>query len=683
MRLRIASIIFSANLLLSLTTSASFPRVYSTYTIHRQADRLADYATLQELNASGGATTRTWTFTYDHLNRLNQLGSAAGNYTFDYAGAAGRLLATHLPGGSVITNFFDPAGQLLGRWLKSTNGTALDAYVYTHDRTGLRTNVVRGDGTHVGYAFDGIGQLTNAVGYEAGGTLRRNEDFQYGYDAGGNLATRVNHTLTQTFGVDNANRLSSAGRSGTLTAAGTVNSLAQSLTVNGVGATIYSDNTFATTNGLTLSSGTNALIFAAKNAANQTTTYTNSYNLPATVNYTYDLNGNLTSDGSLGYEYDDANRLVRITATNQWKSEFIYDALSRRNVRRESTWNSGLGTWNSPSEVRYVWVGMLVMQERDGNNAVKVTYTRGPDLSGTMEGAGGIGGLLARTDAYSNTFYYGDGAGNITALIDSSGNVMARFRYDSFGNLLSESGPLADVNSYRFSSKEYHERSGLYYYDYRYYSPNLQRWLNEDPTREAGGMNLYGFISNDPMNWVDRDGYGGWRLDKGDHGTTPTNPEGFQIQTGDQRWDAETLNPIEHKGKIPPELTPAQIDEIRKAAKQPLDKCAKLFPNGRVAAALAEEGVTAGTAFRLSKTLAKGLCKRIALPLAVAAAVSDTKVIAQTAVTGTQAAAATLDNAANAMDTQSKVNSHLGDVEKMTDDEITHYMHHRAGNIGH
>jgi YD repeat-containing protein len=106
------------------------------------------------------------------------------------------------------------------------------------------------------------------------------------------------------------------------------------------------------------------------------------------------------------------------------------------------------------NEVRYVWDGMAVLQERDGSDAVKVTYTRGLDLSGTMQGAGGIGGLLARTDSSATTFYHSDGGGNITTMTDSSGNVVARYLYDPYGNLLAKSGAMADVNKYRFSSKE-------------------------------------------------------------------------------------------------------------------------------------------------------------------------------------------------------------------------------------
>src|SRR5207249_4625025 len=80
--------------------------------------------------------------------------------------------------------------------------------------------------------------------------------------------------------------------------------------------------------------------------------------------------------------------------------------------------------------------------------------------------------------------------------------------YDSFGNTLSMSGPMADANLYRFSSKELHAASGLIYYLYRYYETSLQGWLNRDPIEEEGRFNLYTFSENSPVSVVDL-----WGLD--------------------------------------------------------------------------------------------------------------------------------------------------------------------------
>ncbi len=133
-------------------------------------------------------------------------------------------------------------------------------------------------------------------------------------------------------------------------------------------------------------------------------------------------------------------------------------------------------------------------------------WTPGDDLSRTLEGAGGIGGLLARSDGYSggnwttHNYYFADGNGNITYMINSSQAMVASYRYDPYGNTISKSGALADTNVYRFSSKEIHVNSGMYYYGYRFYDPNLQRWVNRDPLDELGFELLTGGSSPSRKN---------------------------------------------------------------------------------------------------------------------------------------------------------------------------------------
>jgi len=102
-----------------------------------------------------------------------------------------------------------------------------------------------------------------------------------------------------------------------------------------------------------------------------------------------------------------------------------------------------------------------------------------------------------------NTHYYyqADGNGNITALEDNNQNLITGYRYDPFGNTLY--APVVvpgSLNPFRFSSKQLLSPSGLYYYGYRWYDPNLQRWLNRDLLEEFGGLNLYVIVSNDPVD---------------------------------------------------------------------------------------------------------------------------------------------------------------------------------------
>jgi len=179
-------------------------------------------------------------------------------------------------------------------------------------------------------------------------------------------------------------------------------------------------------------------------------------NLPSTVTHTYDLNGNLTYDGNRAFDYDDENQLIRVTVTNNWKSEFTYDGTMRRRIRKEFLWQNG--GWAVSNEVHYVYDGKVVIQERNGSNVPTVTYARGRDLDGGFQRVGGTGGLLSRTDQSTITpqhaFYHADANGNLTMLINNLQLNVAKYSYDLFGNIVSKSGPLADFNLYRFSSKE-------------------------------------------------------------------------------------------------------------------------------------------------------------------------------------------------------------------------------------
>ena len=308
------------------------------------------------------------------------------------------------------------------------------------------------------------------------------------------------------------------------------------MTVNGSTASRYNDNTFALA-GFTVTNGNNTFAAIAQDSYNRKDTNSVVFNLPATVSYIYDLNGNLTSDSTRGFEYDDENELIRVTVTNSWKSEFTYDGRMRRRIRKEFTWQTS--AWLQTNEVRYIYDGNLEIQWRDGNNLPTLTVTRGYDLSGSLQGAGGIGGLLARTDAANGqtAYFQADGNGNITALINAQQVVVAKYLYDAFGNVLSKSGPLADANTYRFSSQEYHQASGLVLYRYRAYDPNLQRWLNRDPLVEQGGFNLYEFVENSPVSFVDTDGRSTYRASNWPYVPINLYPPGFALAQRDIRRD--------------------------------------------------------------------------------------------------------------------------------------------------
>ena len=135
------------------------------------------------------------------------------------------------------------------------------------------------------------------------------------------------------------------------------------------------------------------------------------------------------------------------------------------------------------------------------------TYAWGTDVSGSGQGAGGVGGMLATYRTTGSTgFYYPtfDGNGNVSEYLnDYGGGVVAHYDYDPFGNDITvdaQRGSMHDDFFHRFSTKYRDAETGLYYYGYRYFDPLTGRWMSKDPIGEGGGTNLYGFVGNDGMN---------------------------------------------------------------------------------------------------------------------------------------------------------------------------------------
>ncbi len=451
-------------------------------------------------------TTGSWSQSYgfDAGWRLQSVTSPAGSfgYSYNFEPASPLVTGITLPNGANITNSYDSLARMTGTSLNNYWTHTLDGYSYKPDALGLRTNILRNLGltsSTVTAGFDNIGQLTSWNAAEAGGTPRQNEQFGYAYDAAHNLHTRNNGSLAQTFTTDAANQLNAVTRTGTFTLSGAMAAPATNITVNGQMAQMYGDFTFAATN-IVLTNGNNAYVIIAHNPYGVTTNNSFTDNFPASVSLSSDNNGNLTNDGTLTFGYDSENQLTNVSVAGQWKLDFSYDGLNRRRISRNYYWNSG--SWVKTNEVHYVYDGYILIQERDANNNSLVTYTRGSDLSAGFA-AGGIGGLLARTDTNGSTFYHADANGNITALMDGSENIVARYLYGPYGKLTGQWGSIPGVNEMEFSSMPHDNLSGLSLYPFRPYNPNLQQFLNQDPIQENGGLNLYGFVGNSPVNYVD------------------------------------------------------------------------------------------------------------------------------------------------------------------------------------
>jgi len=193
--------------------------------------------------------------------------------------------------------------------------------------------------------------------------------------------------------------------------------------------------------------------------------------------------------------WDAWNRLIRINQTTSGGTVVFtakYDARSRRTQKVESS---------TTTEIYYDKQWRSV-EERIGST-VKAQYTWSPLDRWTL-----IRRKRSTTGTLNETLWCLRDYLDPVAIIDSSAAVQERYRYDAFGTcdiltstFVGRASSLFDWN-FLFHG-EFQDDSQLYNYGYRYYHPNLGRWISRDPIGEEGGLNLYFYSNNNPTNEID------------------------------------------------------------------------------------------------------------------------------------------------------------------------------------
>ena len=153
----------------------------------------------------------------------------------------------------------------------------------------------------------------------------------------------------------------------------------------------------------------------------------------------------------------------------------------------------------------YVYDGDQVIAEYDDSGgsmqlARKFIYGPGIDEPICMIDVAGGGALY---------YYHFDGLGSVVALSDNAGAIVERYEYSAYGQtqILSPSHePRATSdysNPYMFTGRRFDDETGLYYYRARMYHPDLGRFMQPDPIGYLDGLNLYAYVVNNPLNWID------------------------------------------------------------------------------------------------------------------------------------------------------------------------------------
>ena len=481
----------------------------------------------------GGTTLLSQAYGYDPASRLTSV-SFTEEWSGTYSASAAYSYVANSP---LLTNIvFTDSSQntIMTATRTHDNLNRLSAlsysplalsHAYQYNQAGQRVRATLTDGSVWNYAYDSLGQVTSGKRAWSNGAPVAGEQFEYGFDTIGNrqVAGRGGDPAGggmryASYASDSANQLLQRTVPGVLEVIGRAATTA-TVTVNDQPTLRQAEHYWGrlpvTNSAGPLYTNLNILAVSAEAGVDFTNLQSGHWYVPQSPEtYTHDADGNLTGDGHWTYTWDAENRLVAMETIAGAPTEakrrltFGYDYLGRRITKTVST-DQG-GGWVEASSLLFVYDGWNLLAVFDANLQLLQTYVWGTDLSGTLQGAGGVGGLLFLNDYQYGTAgsyaYAYDGNGNVARIVGTDGTVAAEYEYGPFGELLRATGPMARLNPFRFSTKYQDEETDLLYYGFRYYNPTTGRWLSRDPLEEKGALNLFGFCQNDPVLIIDKDG---------------------------------------------------------------------------------------------------------------------------------------------------------------------------------
>ena len=252
----------------------------------------------------------------------------------------------------------------------------------------------------------------------------------------------------------------------------------------------------------------------------------------ATTNYSYNSANNITQAGNKTFLYDNQGRLVEVGSDT-----FSYDAMGNPTTYKGNTfvWEQGRklvsGTLNN-KDFEYAYDGNGMRYEKIVDGVKTNYYYNGNQL--LMEsknskriwyvyGVTGIEGMIVEGGFEDITYYFDKNVlGDIIAIRDEFGNVVATYEYDAWGNctVMNENGYvntsasfIGNVNPFRYRGYYYDVETGFYYLQTRYYDPTICRFINADNyelvaqlSYVPGELNMYAYCNNNPIMYTDETG---------------------------------------------------------------------------------------------------------------------------------------------------------------------------------
>ncbi|PKM94319.1 MAG: hypothetical protein CVU84_12750 [Firmicutes bacterium HGW-Firmicutes-1] len=427
----------------------SIPKVgVMTYQYDIIQDVEAGHTAEKSIDARGNTVLKT----FDQLGRLETVISDGNTTTFEYDLNGNKAKVTYSKGGTEEYTYFNN-NQLKILTNKKKDGATLSTYSYTYDNAGNQLTKVDQSGTTT-YGYDCLNRLETVL--ETDGIGR-----SYVYDSAGNRLREIvingSNVKKTTYTYNEQNRLIQTQGS---SEAGALETIKYTYDANG-------NQTYASTEMIKPASPANKPSFGIF-IVGQTKT-----------------EDNPIAGYQKSYKYDKFNQMIYV-ANGGTVSEFAYNG---EGLRVSSVVNGKV--------TKYVY------------EADKVVLELNEKGKQTAKNVCGDNRLISRTGGSETAYYFFNGHGDVTALINDQGTVIATYTYDAFGNHKVRTG--AADNPYRYAGYQYDEGTGLYYLNARMYDSITARFMQEDSylgkRSDSLSLNRYTYCYNNPIRYWDPTGH--------------------------------------------------------------------------------------------------------------------------------------------------------------------------------
>jgi RHS repeat-associated protein len=437
-------------------------------------------------------------YTYDVLNRLTAIQFPADpnqNVTFTYDSTSvtygiGRLTGRTDPSGTYIF-YYDAHGNMTRE--EKTIGTILYTTQYTYNNNNILTSIIYPTGRTITYTLDQTGRISQ-VSTTLGGNPKTLASAIAYLPYGGITELTYGNGLSLSQGYDNQYRISSIVTDSIINltygydANGNIMSILD--TVNPPGGEVFENpGTY------TYQQGTSKL--------------THIEGTPS-IDFGYDANANITSETGWTYICDLSNQLIRVLSGGNQVAEYTYNGAGQR-IKKVTQTETRI--------FHYDLLGHLIAEtNQSGQMLAEYVYLGDAVLAMIKPGE-------------TVYYYHNDHLGTPQVLTDDAQAIAWKAVYTPFGEAVTSIETVE--NPFRFPGQYYDSETGLHYNYFRYYNPQIGRYVTPDPIGLRGGINIFRYAANNPIRYIDPSGLQSLVTDITQRTTTfdprPLDPEGQPI----------------------------------------------------------------------------------------------------------------------------------------------------------